>query len=96
MPQDFSSLLLTKGIGPKTLRAMALVSEIIYSRPVVFKDPARYSFAHGGKDGTPYPVNLETYSKTIEVLEKAVKKIKCNRSEKSRALKRLHRMVGRE
>ena len=72
--QSYLDLLLTEGVGPKTIRALSLASEIIYGKKPSFEDPARYSFAHGGKDGTPYPVDRSTYDKTIEILEKAIKK----------------------
>lgn len=88
-PSDFDTLLLTKGLGAKTLRALALTAEIIYGTPLCFKDPARYSFAHGGKDGTPYPVNRETYDRTIEIMRKAIEEAKIGRDEKKNALKRL-------
>ena len=74
--QSYLDLLLTEGVGPKTIRALSLASEIIYGKKPSFEDPARYSFAHGGKDGTPYPVDRTTYDKTIEILEKAIKKAK--------------------
>ncbi len=88
-PSDFESLLLTKGLGATTLRALALTAEIIYGTPLCFKDPARYSFAHGGKDGTPYPVNRETYDRTIEIMRKAIENAKIGRDEKKDVLKRL-------
>jgi len=70
--QNYLELLLTEGVGPKTIRALSLASEIIYGKKPSFEDPARYSFAHGGKDGTPYPVDQITYQKTIQILEKAL------------------------
>lgn len=86
-PPDFESLLLTKGLGSKTLRALALTAELVYGTPLSFKDPARYSFAHGGKDGTPYPVDKTTFDRTIEIIRKAVEKAKISREDKSNALK---------
>jgi len=88
-PKNFESLLGIAGVGPKTLRALSLTAEIIYGSKVSTKDPARFSFAHGGKDGTPYPVDINSYEKTIEVLSSALDKSKVDRSEKIRALKRL-------
>ncbi len=88
-PQDFESLLGTPGVGPKTVRALALVSELIYGARTSVRDPARFSFAHGGKDGTPYPVDRPTYERTIEVLHQALDRAKVDRSEKIGALKRL-------
>lgn len=88
-PEDFETLLGMEGVGGKTLRALALVSEIIYGTPVSTRDPARFSFAHGGKDGFPYPVDTGTYDKTVEVLRAAVTKAGIDRSERVAALKRL-------
>jgi hypothetical protein len=88
-PEDFETLLGMEGVGAKTLRALALASEVIYGTPASMRDPARFSFAVGGKDGFPYPVDLETYDKTIEVLREAVNKANIDRSERVKALKRL-------
>jgi uncharacterized protein len=88
-PEDFETLLGMEGVGARTLRALALVSEIIYGTPASTRDPARFSFAHGGKDGTPFPVDRETYDKTVEVLRAAVTKAGIDRSERVKALKRL-------
>jgi hypothetical protein len=88
-PQNFENLLATKGVGPKTLRALSLVSELIYGEKASTEDPARFSFAHGGKDGTPYPVDRSTYDKTIKILHSALEKSKIDHSEKVRAFKRL-------
>ncbi len=73
-PQSYEALLATEGVGPKTIRALALVAEVIYGAKPSYQDPARYSFAHGGKDATPYPVDEITYDQTIEKLKKLVKK----------------------
>ncbi len=88
-PEDFETLLGMEGVGGKTLRALALVSEIIYGTPASTRDPARFSFAHGGKDGFPYPVDTGTYDKTVEVLRAAVTRAGIDRSERVQALKRL-------
>jgi hypothetical protein len=88
-PENFETLLGMEGVGARTLRALALASEVIYGTPASTRDPARFSFAHGGKDGTPFPVNLDTYDKTIEVLRAAVNKANIDRSERVKALKRL-------
>ena len=88
-PKDFETLLGMEGVGARTLRALALASEVIYGTPASTRDPARFSFAHGGKDGTPFPVDIETYDKTIEVLRAAVNKANIDRSERVKALKRL-------
>lgn len=78
-----------EGVGPKTLRALALVSELIYSAKASTRDPARFAFAHGGKDGTPFPVDRDTYDRTISVLHAALNHARVDRSEKVSALKRL-------
>ncbi len=88
-PENFESLLGIEGVGPKTLRALALVSELIYGAKTSTRDPARFSFAHGGKDRTPYPVDRATYDKTIEVLNAALKRAHVDRGDKVQALKRL-------
>ena len=88
-PEDFETLLGMQGVGARTVRALALVSEIIYGTPASTRDPARFSFAHGGKDGFPYPVDTGTYDKTVEALRAAVTKAGIDRSERVAALKRL-------
>ena len=90
-PENFETLLGMEGVGARTLRALALVSEIIYGTPASTRDPARFSFAHGGKDGFPYPVDRETYDRTVETLRAAVTKAGIDRSERVKALKRLVR-----
>jgi hypothetical protein len=93
-PPDFESLLGIEGVGAKTLRALALTSELIYGTRASTQDPARYSFAHGGKDGTPFPVDRATYDKTIEVMGKALNAAKIARSEKVAAFRRLAEFSG--
>ncbi|MBZ9572433.1 DUF763 domain-containing protein [Patescibacteria group bacterium] len=88
-PENFEELLSIKGVGPRTIRALSLVSEIIYGAKPSYEDPARYSFAHGGKDHIPYPVDRKTYDKTIEALEKGIKRSKISYKEKLEAQKRL-------
>jgi hypothetical protein len=88
-PEDFETLLGMEGVGARTLRALALTSEIIYGTPASTRDPARFSFAHGGKDGTPFFVDRETYDRTVEVLRNAVTRAGIDRSERVKALKRL-------
>lgn len=88
-PEDFETLLGMEGVGGRTLRALALVSEIIYGTPASTRDPARFSFAHGGKDGFPYPVDTGTYDQTVETLRAAVNRAGIDRSERVAALKRL-------
>ncbi|RZM20331.1 MAG: DUF763 domain-containing protein [Pedobacter sp.] len=88
-PQDFEELLLLQGMGPRALQSLALVSEVIYGTPTRFKDPARFAFAHGGKDGHPFPVPLNIYDETIAVLNKAVHRAKIGHTDKLQALQKL-------
>ena len=88
-PGNYENLLATRGVGPKTIRALSLVSEVIYGAPASYTDPARYSFAHGGKDGTPYFVDRPTYDETIEILGNVVRKTSLNPTDKDKALQRL-------
>jgi hypothetical protein len=88
-PSDFSELLLTPGVGARTVRALAMVAEVVHGAPYRFSDPARFSFAHGGKDRHPFPVPLRVYDETIRVLKSAVQRAKLGREEELGALKRL-------
>jgi len=88
-PKDFERLVCINGVGPKTIRALSLVSELIYGTPPSYRDPARFSFAHGGKDGTPFPVDKKTYDKTIDVLKKAIQSAKIGNRAKMDAVRRL-------
>ncbi len=88
-PVTFEQVLGLHGVGPKTLRALSLISEVIHGATPSFKDPARYSFAHGGKDGHPYPVDRKLYDQSIEVLKNAIDRAKVGDREKADALKRL-------
>lgn len=88
-PENYEQLLSQEGVGPKTIRALSLVSEIIYGANPSYKDPARYSFAHGGKDSTPYPVDKETYDTTINIMAEVVRKTRLDPTEKDKALRRL-------
>jgi hypothetical protein len=92
IPKNFEQLLSLKGVGPRTIRALSLVSEIIYGAEPSYQDPARYTFSVGGKDGTPFPVDRETYDKTLEILEKGIRKSNISISEKVRAQKRLRHL----
>ena len=87
--QDFESLLLLQGLGPRTLQSLTLVSEVIHGTPSRFTDPARFSFAHGGKDGHPFPVPTKTYDESIDILKNAVNKAKLGNSDKLKAMKSL-------
>ena len=89
---DFESLLLLKGLGPRTLQSLTLVSEVIHGTPSRFSDPARFSFAHGGKDGHPFAVPTNTYDEVIDTLHKAVDKAKIDLSDKKKAIERLSRV----
>jgi hypothetical protein len=88
-PNNFEQLLGMKGVGPKSLRALSLISELIHGVKPSFRDPTRFSFAHGGKDGHPYPVDRKVYDQTIEVLKSAIDKAKVGDREKIEAIKRL-------
>ena len=88
-PVDFVELLLTPGVGARTIRALAMVAEVVHGSPYRFTDPARFSLAHGGKDGHPFPVSLRVYDETIRVLKSAVQKAKLGRDEELAAIKRL-------
>jgi hypothetical protein len=92
-PANFEELLLLQGIGPRTIQSLALVSEVIYGTPSRFKDSARFSFAHGGKDGHPFPVPLTVYDETITTLQIAVQKAKLDNSDKQTAIKKLHELA---
>jgi hypothetical protein len=86
---DFPELLLTPGVGPRTVQALAMVAEVVHGAPCRFSDPARFSLAHGGKDRHPYPVPVRVYDETIKVLKSAVQKAKLGQQEELFALKRL-------
>lgn len=90
-PADFEALLGTPGVGPKAIRALSLLSELLYGVETSLKDPARFSFAHGGKDRHPYPVDRESYDRTIQVLGDCVRAARLGAGEKMEALKRLNR-----
>jgi len=94
-PENFEELLLLKGVGPRTVQSLALVSEVIHGTPSRFKDPARFSFAHGGKDGHPFPVPTKVYDETISVLQNAVYKAKIGETDKATAIKKLHEIAAR-
>ncbi len=87
--RNFESLLMLEGVGPRTIQSLALVSEVIHGTPSRFSDPARFSFAHGGKDGHPFPVPLKTYDETINILQHSVEKAKIGNADKQEAIKNL-------
>jgi len=94
-PKDFEELLLLEGVGPRTIQSLALVSEVVHGTPSRFKDPARFSFAHGGKDGHPFPVPTKTYDEVISTLQKIVQQSKIGITDKKEALKKLHEIAIR-
>jgi hypothetical protein len=94
-PVDFPDLLLTPGVGARTVRSLAMVAEVVHGAPYRFQDPARFSLAHGGKDRHPYPVPIKVYDETIRVLKSAVQKAKLGRDEEMQALKRLDAQARR-
>ena len=90
---DFASLLLLEGLGPRTLQSLALVAEVVHGAPARFSDPARFAFAHGGKDGHPFPVPLKTYDETIGVLRRALDAAAVGHTEKVEGFRRLDRLT---
>ena len=94
-PDDFEELLLLNGVGPRTIQSLALVSEVIHGTPSRFKDPARFSFAHGGKDGHPFPVPARVYDEVIDTLQTAISKAKIGFNDKNEAIKKLHRIASK-
>jgi hypothetical protein len=88
-PKDFTDLLLTSGVGARTVRALAMVAEVVHGIPYRFSDPARFSFAHGGKDRHPFPVPIRVYDETIRVLKSAVQKAKLRHADELAAIQRL-------
>jgi uncharacterized protein len=88
-------LLLVPGVGARTVRSLAMVAEVIHGAPPRFSDPARFSLAHGGKDGHPFPVPIKVYDRTIGVLKTAVEQAKLGRDEKLGAIRRLDEQARR-
>ena len=91
--RDFASLLLVEGLGPRTLQSLALIAEVVHGAPSRFSDPARFSFAHGGKDGHPFPVPLKTYDESIAVLRRALNAARLDHTEKLESFRRLDRLT---
>jgi hypothetical protein len=91
--QNFEDLLLLKGLGPRTLQSLALVSEVIHGTPSRFTDPARFAFAHGGKGGRPFPVPTKVYDETIDTLKNSVEKAKIGDTDKQTAIKKLTQLA---
>ncbi len=93
--RDFASFLLVEGLGPRTLQSLALIAEVVHGAPSRFADPARFSFAHGGKDGHPFPVPLKTYGESLSVLRRALDAAHIGHSERLDGFRRLDRLVRR-
>ena len=91
--ENFEELLLLQGLGPRTLQSLTLVSEVIHGTPSRFKDPARFAFAHGGKDGHPFPVPLKVYDESITTLQTAVQRSKLGQTDKQEAIKALTKLA---
>jgi hypothetical protein len=91
--RDFASLLLVEGLGPRTLQSLALIAEVVHGAPSRFADPARFSFAHGGKDGHPFPVPLKTYDQSLAVLRRALDAARLGHPEKLEGFRRLDRLT---
>jgi len=94
-PADFADLLLVPGVGARTIRALAMVAEVVHGAPCRFSDPARFSLAHGGKDRHPYPVPTRVYDRTIAVMKSAVRKAKLGATEELAAIRRLDEQARR-
>ena len=93
-PKNYEELVMIKGIGAKTIRALALISNLVYGSSISWKDPAKYSYCHGGKDGIPFPVDKKLYDKDIEILNQAVKDAKLNYKERLDVLRRMRVLIG--
>jgi hypothetical protein len=91
--RDFASLLLVEGLGARTLQSLALIAEVVHGAPSRFSDPARFSFAHGGKDGRPFPVPIKTYDETLAVLRRSLESARLGNTEKIAGFKRLDRLT---
>jgi hypothetical protein len=95
-PKNYEELILVNGMGPKSIRALALLSKLIYGAEPSWRDPVKFSFAHGGKDGYPYPVDRKTYDKSIQILKVAIENAKIGRKERLNAIKRLKEFLPKE
>ena len=92
-PQNYEELISLEGIGPKKIRALALISDLVYGAESSWSDPVKYSFSHGGKDGFPYPVDREVYDNSIQTLKDALHDAKLNKKDKYNAIKRLESFI---
>ena len=91
--RDFASLLLVEGLGPRTLQSLALIAEVVHGAPSRFSDPARFSFAHGGKDGHPFPVPLKTYDESLSILRRSLDAARLGDTERVEGFRRLDRLT---
>lgn len=92
-PRDYEELLSIKGLGPRTVRSLALISDLVYGKPPSWKDPVKFSFAVGGKDGVPYPVDRKAMDESVDVLRSGIEEAKLGKKEKLSALRRLQDFV---
>jgi hypothetical protein len=92
-PSNYEELLGFKGVGPATVRGLALVAEVIYGEKPSWKDPVKYSFAYGGKDGVPYPVDRKAMDESIQMLSQTIQEAKVGNEEKMHSLQRLRRFI---
>jgi len=93
-PENYEDLISLEGIGPKKIRALALISDLVYGAESSWNDPVKYSFTHGGKDGYPYPVDREVYDNSIHTLKNALEEAKLNKKDKYNAIKRLESFIS--
>jgi uncharacterized protein len=91
--RDFASLLLVEGLGPRTLQSLALIAEVVHGAPSRFSDPARFSFAYGGKDGHPFPVPLKTYDESLAVIRRSLEAARLGHTEKLEGFRRLDKLT---
>jgi hypothetical protein len=91
--REFASFLLVEGLGPRTLQSLALIAEVVHGTPCRFSDPARFSFAHGGKDGHPFPVPLKTYDESLSILRRSLEAARLGHSEKLEGFRRLDKLT---
>lgn len=92
-PENYQELISLKGIGPKKIRALALISDLVYGKRASWEDPVKYSFAHGGKDGFPYPVDREVYDHSIQTIKDSLEQAKLDNKERHDAIKRLNKFI---
>lgn len=95
-PEDYKELISLKGIGPKKIRALALISDLVYGKKASWEDPVKYSFAHGGKDGFPYPVDREVYDHSIQTIKESLDQAKLDNKDKYDAIKRLNKYMNND